>query len=308
MSRRPQLRILGLAGLALAFVVGAVAGLEVPYLSDRIVDEAGLIDSPTRERIESDLEALEEETGAQVAVLTVESLEGDSLEEFSLRVAETWGLGRAGEDDGVLLLVARGDRKMRLEVGYGLEGRITDLQSGRILDGILRPAFRRGDFSGGIEEGVAAVATLIRGGAVDLPDTSGQTLVEGTSLQRLVAFLVFVLPVGVFALIALFSSGCGSWFLYLFLMPFLGLFPATLLHPAAGWLAFGAWLLGFPLFKLWMGRTTAGKAFTAKYSALSTFANSGWALSGGGSGGGGFSGGFSGGGGSFGGGGASSSW
>ena len=123
--------------------------LEVPYLGGRINDTAGLLDSGTRERLEAKLAGFEAETGAQVVVLTIPSLEGEVLEQYSLRVAQTWGLGRKGVDDGVLVLIASGDRKMRIEVGYGLEAQLTDLQAGRILDSVMAPRFRGGDFSGG---------------------------------------------------------------------------------------------------------------------------------------------------------------
>ena len=102
--------------------MSAAIGLEVPFLTGRVNDTASLIDAATRERLEERLEAFEVETGTQVAVLTIPSLEGESLEEYSLRVAETWGLGREGIDDGVLVLVAHGDRKMRIEVGLRARG------------------------------------------------------------------------------------------------------------------------------------------------------------------------------------------
>ncbi len=137
--------------IVLLLVATAAPTLEVPFLSGRVNDYAELIPPETEERIAAKLEAFEGSTGAQLAVLTVPSLGDEVLEEYSLRVAETWGLGREEQDDGVLLLVARDDRKMRIEVGYGLEARLTDAQCGRILRNVLRPAFREGDFGGGIE-------------------------------------------------------------------------------------------------------------------------------------------------------------
>lgn len=139
------------------------AALEVPYLSGRVVDEAGMMSPGTVEGVTATLEQLERDTGAQVAVLTLPSLEGEAIEDYSHRVAETWKLGREGEDDGVLFLVARDDRRMRIEVGYGLEGRIPDALAGRILDQKVRPRFRAGEFDAGIASGVGAVAALIRG-------------------------------------------------------------------------------------------------------------------------------------------------
>ena len=123
----------GLLPVAVFLGAGALGALEVPYLAGRVNDLADLMTEEEELRVTSKLEGFERATGAQIAVLTVPTLEGEVLEEYSLRVVETWGLGRAEQDDGVLLLVARDDRKMRIEVGYGLEGDLTDVQCGRIL-------------------------------------------------------------------------------------------------------------------------------------------------------------------------------
>ena len=113
-----------------------------------------------------------------MAVLTISSLDGDPLEDFSMRVVETWKLGREDADDGVLILIARDERRMRIEVGYGLEGVLTDAQSGRIIDHLMAPRFREGDFNGGVGAAVEAVSSAIRGEPVDLPE-------ELTAIQRL---------------------------------------------------------------------------------------------------------------------------
>lgn len=135
--------------------------LEVPHFVARVNDLAHILDSATEARIEDQLAQLENTTGSQVAVLTIPSLRGEVLENYSLKVANTWALGRAGIDDGALLLVARDDQRMRLEVGYGLEPVLTDSVSGRILKDVMKPRFRNGDFSGGIEEAVEIVTGLI---------------------------------------------------------------------------------------------------------------------------------------------------
>ncbi|HUP23406.1 MAG TPA: TPM domain-containing protein [Thermoanaerobaculia bacterium] len=141
----------------------AVVALEVPFLAGRVNDLAGMLDASAEARLEQKLAALERDTGSQVAVLTVPSLEGDSLEDFSIRVVETWKLGREGVDDGVLLLVARDERQLRLEVGYGLEGALPDALARRIVDNLVTARFREGDFAGGIETGIDAVLLVIRG-------------------------------------------------------------------------------------------------------------------------------------------------
>ncbi|TNF79053.1 MAG: TPM domain-containing protein [Acidobacteria bacterium] len=309
-ARRLCLPVL-VAGLVLLWPGGApTLAKEVPFLTGRVNDYAEMIDQVTEERIDSKLRGFEEATGSQVVVLTIESLEGDPLEDFSLRVVETWELGRQGVDDGLLLLVARDDRKMRIEVGYGLEGRLTDLESGRILNNILRPAFRSGEFAAGIEAGVDAIVGTLQGEEViplEPPAALDSELPEGL-VGRLGLFLFFLFIIGIFALVALFSEGCSGWFLYLFLTPFFFAFPGGLISPAAGlWSGFG-WLILFPLAKLWLSKSASGRRFVKRHPGWTSFPSSGgW--SSGGWGGGGFSGGgFSGGGGSFGGGGASSSW
>ncbi len=291
-----------LAALATA-LVGVEAALEVPYLGGRVNDLAGMVSESVRTDLESRLEALEQATGAQVVILTVPSLEGDSLEDFSMRVAETWKLGRRGHDDGVLLLVARDERRIRIEVGYGLEGALTDAESGRIIDQLMRPAFRSGDVAGGLASAVDAIAGQIRGDG-ELPEAPTSDFTELGLGGQIGFFAVFLAVVGTFSAAALFSPGCGGWFLYLFLSVFWLTFPAAAFGPWVGVAVAALWLLGFPAGRIWLWNTGAGKRFRAS--------NPGWvalaASSSRGSRSGGFSGGFSGGGGSFGGGGASGGW
>ena len=169
----------------------AARALKVPYLAGRVNDGAGLMSPEARERIESKLAALEGETGAQVAVLTLPSLEGEPLEDFSLRVVETWKLGRAGVDDGVLVLVARDDRQMRIEVGYGLEGALPDAAANRILANLMTPRFRAGDFDGGVEAAVDAIAGTVRGEEGLIPEdppSSG----SGGNFVVVVAFVLWL--------------------------------------------------------------------------------------------------------------------
>lgn len=300
----------------LAFVAVAGAAKDVPFLSGRVNDTANLLSADARQRVEGMLQAFEKQNGAQIAVLTIDSLEGDVLEDYSMRVAETWKLGRKGIDDGVLFLIARDDRKMRLEVGYGLEGKLPDAICRRILDNVVRPRFRAGDFAGGIEAGVEAVIGTIEGKAgavpVEAPDAR-QSLEDAPLAARIAGMLIFTLVVGVFSVLAVLSKGCASWFLYLFLVPFQLAFPAAFIHPWAGWVFGGLWLLGFPILKIVLAKTTAGKAFLASHPTLASFGSAsgrsgGWTSGGGSWSSSGSSGGFSGGGGSFGGGGSSSSW
>ena len=297
MTRHVAMRTVAI-GLAL-WAAAAARGpaLEVPFLAGRVNDLADMLPDESESRLEARLDRLESERGAQVAVLTIASLEGEAIEDYSLRVAETWKLGRSEFDDGALLLIVRDDRKMRLEVGYGLEPAITDAMSRRILENLIRPRFREGDFAGGIEAGVDAIALLVEGEELP-PPTEPESGSRG--LGNLFGFAV---SVGFFSLMALGGRGCVAWLLFLILTPFWFTIPLALWGRPLGLVPGILWLMGFPvLWALarragWGGRWTGGSG-------------GGWSSSSGGwGGGGGFSsGGFSGGGGSFGGGGASSSW
>jgi uncharacterized protein len=293
---------------AALFVASLAAQREVPFLSGRVVDEAEIVPPEAEARIDAQLAAFEAETGSQVAVLTVASLEGDPIEDYSLRVAETWQIGRGGVDDGVIFVVARDDRRMRIEVGYGFEAELTDLESGRILDEIVAPRFREGDFGGGIEAGVEAIVASLRGAELPQPPADAPTS-DAPLGARLIGMAIFVFVIGTFSRQALVAPGGAGWFLYLFLLPFYLLFPMFLLHVAAGPLLALLWLILFPPLRLLARRRGWDKKWLASQGGSRRYHGGGWGgFSGGGFGGGGGGGGFSGGGGSFGGGGASGSW
>lgn len=135
----------------------------VPALTSRVNDHAGMISPEARVEIERKFADLEADESTQIAILTVPSLQGEPIEEFSIRVAEAWKLGLKERDNGILLIVSKGDRKIRIEIGYGLEGRVTDLQSGRIIDGIIKPAFARGAFDVGFIGAADALVAAARG-------------------------------------------------------------------------------------------------------------------------------------------------
>jgi uncharacterized protein len=282
----------------LLVAVGSSA-LEVPYLSGRVNDQANLLDDDFEAQLEMRLGLLEEETGSQVAVLTVPSLEGDPIEDFSMRVVETWKLGREGVDDGVLVLIARDDRRMRIEVGYGLEPVLTDAQSGRIIDHLMAPRFRQGDFNGGVEAAIEAVSAAIRGEPLQLPEKRGRS--TGVNPGGIIFFLIFGLP---FIGTALTARGAIGWIVGIFLTPFFFGFSAAILGLKAGKIIAVAWLIIFPALRLVLPKSAGGGTGSRGGVFWGPFIGSG--------GGGGFSGGsfggFSGGGGSFGGGGASGGW
>jgi uncharacterized protein len=150
--------------LLLGWLLPATAGaFDVPRPQGYVTDTAGMLSHATVLRLDQALQAFEQSDSTQIAVLTVSSLQGEPLEEYSLKVAENWGIGQKGKDNGALLLIARDDHKLRIEVGYGLEGRLTDLLTGRIVDNEIAPRFKQGDFDGGVTAGVAAMMEAVRG-------------------------------------------------------------------------------------------------------------------------------------------------
>ncbi|WP_372873713.1 YgcG family protein [Pseudomonas sp.] len=141
----------------------AQAQPEFPPLSGRVVDQAELLDAPTEARLSQLLAAHEQASGEQLVVVTLPNLQGVAIEDFGYQLGRHWGIGQKGEDNGALLLVARDERKLRIEVGYGLEGRLTDAQSSVIINQIITPAFKAGDYAKGISDGVAAIIQVLGG-------------------------------------------------------------------------------------------------------------------------------------------------
>lgn len=182
----------------LAAVSGHIAALDVPPLAGRVNDHANLLSSGAKNELESYLAAVEESSGAQIALLTIPSLEGDSLEAYSIRVVEEWALGRSGKDDGVLLLVAITEKKIRIEVGYGLEGILTDAMSHYIIRNVMVPEFKGGRFASGIAKGLQAIGGTVAGEAPISQEQirksgSGQGGGMPSSLFLLIFTLIFLL-------------------------------------------------------------------------------------------------------------------
>ncbi|HYU34220.1 MAG TPA: TPM domain-containing protein [Thermoanaerobaculia bacterium] len=303
-------RVLHVLAVLAVLVTPALHARDVPFLSGRVVDEAGMLPPDARQRIEQKLAAYEQRTGSQVVVLTVDSLQGDPIEDFSVRVAQTWKLGQKGKDNGVLFLIAKQEHLLRIDVGYGLEPELTDAESGRILDNVVRPAFRNGDFAGGIEKGVDAILAAL--GGAEVPATPAVPEESDRIPAGFSFILIFVLAA--FSLVPITTSGCQSWFLYVFLMPFYLIF-GSMIFPSFGYLLLGIWVILFPILKALFGRSGASRRFGSRRDGWwggGPFWGGGFGGWGGGMGGGrsggGFGGGFSGGGGSFGGGGATGSW
>jgi uncharacterized protein len=294
-----------LAVAFLLFVTNAYSQKAIPELWGlHVHDEAKVLKHETIDQLEKQLIAYEDSTSNQVAILIIPALDGELLEEYSLRVAEKWQLGQKSKDNGVLLLIAVDDHKMRIEVGQGLEGVLTDAQSSRIIRNEMAPAFRRNDYDAGVIAGVDGIIKTIAGeySADDVSDTNDLTIGERLGIG---AFIFFIL--GVFTLVALFSQGCAAWGLYAFLIPFYGVFSWIPLGVKGGLTLLGAYLVGFPILKMMMNRSPKWKAKMMKWES-SGGGSRGWSSGGGGWSSGGGGGGFSGGGGSFGGGGSSGSW
>jgi len=154
-----------LAIISLLFCGAAATaeGREVPGYKGYVNDYASMMSAGTRAKLERELQAFDLSDSTQVAVLTIESLDGDALEDFSIRVVDQWKIGRKGKDNGVLFLAVKNDRKLRIEVGRGLEHVLTDLAAGRIIDRVVAPLFKAGRFDEGFEAGVLAIIQTTRG-------------------------------------------------------------------------------------------------------------------------------------------------
>jgi len=295
--RRPWLLALAwLAALCLACGAGAArADQPVPELQARVTDLTGTLDAGQRQALSAKLADLEARKGAQLAVLVVGTTEPETVEQYAVRVFEAWKLGRKAVDDGILLLVAKDDRALRIEVGYGLEGAVTDVLSGRIIRERIAPRFAQGDFYGGLDAGVDSLIGLVDGEPLPAPPPAPASQggdSGGSPLELLFAALVFVLaaPAWVAGLAALVMSYAFS-----------GSLVYGLVGGAAG---FGlSALLGLAGFK------RRGLGAMARRGGYGGGIGGGWRGGGGfGGGGGGFGGGFGGGGGNSGGGGASGRW
>ena len=259
------------------------ADVAVPPIG-RVVDQTGTLSSDQVTRLEQTLKDFEERKGTQIAVLIVPTTAPEVIEQYSLRVAEQWKLGRKKIDDGALLIIVKDDRKLRIEVGYGLEGVLNDATAKRIIDEIITPRFKNSDFDGGIEAGVARMISVIDGEQLPAPVKKSN-------------------PVDL--------SAIGDYFPFLFIGTLFvgGIFRALLGRLLGATVAGG----GIGLIMWLVAGTLSIAAIAGIIVFVLTLFGDSFAS---GSGGGGFSsggsssggGGFSGGGGSFGGGGASGSW
>lgn len=207
----------GLVLLLWVFALTAQAELKFPELSGRVVDNAQMIEPAVREQLTQQLQAHEKATGEQLVVVTLPDLQGTDIADFGYQLGRYWGIGQKDKNNGALLIVARDDRKLRIEVGYGLEDRLTDAQSSVIINQVITPAFKTGNFSKGISDGVSAMLVVLGGNPLDEPSTaydSGSNQ-ESDFLSRhpgIFVFLVmlFILTIFVCQMLGILPSGGGS--------------------------------------------------------------------------------------------------
>ena len=269
----------------LLFFMAVGAEVEIPELSHRVTDLTATLSIQQVTALENSLAAFEAKKGSQIAVLIVPTTQPEDIAQFGIRVAEAWKIGRKNVDDGVILIVAKQDRKLRLEVGYGLEGVIPDAIAKRVIAETITPLFKSGDFAGGIDAGVTQLMQLIEGETLPEPyNVPSAQLDEGAFM-----FILFGGLIAGSILSAIMGRVTGGMLA--------GLGSGAVAALFFG-LSFAALLVAFIVFFIVGIRHTGG--------------GGGWSSGGGGYGGGGFGGGGGswggGGGGGFGGGGASGSW
>lgn len=261
----------------------------IPPLAARVTDLTGTLGADRKAQLEAKLAAFEREKGAQIAVLIVPTVKPETIEQYALRVAEAWKLGRRGVDDGALLVVAKDDRKLRIEVAYGLEGALNDATVKRIISEVISPRFKQGDFVGGIDAGVAAMIQVIAGEALPAPRAEGSRRADVDDHFENLLFIGFVL---VFVVGGVLRAIFGRFL-------------------AAGMVGVAAGVIASMLISSALVAAVLGVVAGIVSLFLGMLGGAGWSsggLSWGRGGSGSSSGRFSGGGGSFGGGGASGDW
>lgn len=265
------------------------AALEVPKLQGRVNDLAGLISRGTEAELERQMAELESSDSTQLVILTISSLEGEVLEEYSIRVAEEWGIGQKGYDNGALLLVSKNDHSVRLEVGYGLEGSLTDLLAGRIIDNEILPNFSAGRFDAGFLKGIEAVTAAVRGEykAEAKPSSRAGSIRSGRSLMPF--FIIFIVVAMLGSKKRIFGGLAGA-----VLIPVVGVFVLSLGLQMLFFLIPLGFIGGLilPGFYFLPGIGMGRRSHYGSGGGFSSFGGGGFSGGGGGFGGGGASGGW----------------
>ncbi|TAL01516.1 MAG: TPM domain-containing protein [Rhodospirillaceae bacterium] len=201
--------------LCLLWTAGSArAELSFPALTGRVVDQAGILSAETQQKITEMSAEAEQRTGNQIVVATVKSLQGTTIEDYGYQLGRHWGIGQKGQNNGAILIVAPLERKVRIEVGYGLEGQLTDAQSKIIIENLIVPRFRGGDFDAGILAGTAGILQVITGQAVAIPEASPedagrQKTDDPLSAIFVIIFLLFFFGRGLFWPLLFMGSGLG---------------------------------------------------------------------------------------------------
>lgn len=291
------LRLTGLLLWSLCWMINATwAAPDFPELSGRVVDQAGLLTGATQTQIEQRLSEHEKSTTDQVVVVTVNSLQGYTIEDYGYQLGRHWGIGQAEKNNGVILLVAPNERKVRIEVGYGLEGKLTDARSHHIIQKIILPEFKRQNMSGGIINGVNAILTVIEGGELPASQPVKKFTSSGITGMLFIGFFLAISFLPVF-----FSSKTKSGTIFkivggVSVLFFIALWVITGMLVFSLVLSLFAFILMVFMSSFGGGGGRGGSGYT---SGGWSSGSSGWSSGGGG---------FGGGGGSFGGGGASGGW
>ncbi len=272
-----------------AFAGVARADVPVPPLKARVTDLTGTLSAQQKSELESRIAAFESRRGSQIALLLLPTTKPEEIEQYSIRVADAWKIGRKGVDDGLILIVAKDDRRLRIEVGYGLEGAIPDSIARRVIDERITPRFRDGDFYGGIRDGLDQLIKLAEGEKLPAPSATHGAVGAPDNITGFFLLAFGYMVVGAYFMKSLFGRMAGS-------------IAGGILMGTIAWLAFGAAIavVAFVIaFLVTYGNTGAGRG-----GGWSSGSGGSWSGSSGGSssswGGGG--------GGGFGGGGASGRW
>lgn len=267
--------------------------IDIPSLNSRVTDLTHTLVKSEKDLLENKLKNFENQKGSQIAILIIPSTGNETIEQFGIRLAESWMIGRQEIDDGVILIIAKNDRKLRIEVGYGLEGAIPDAYAKRIIEQIIVPQFKSGDYYHGIDQGVDALISLINGEELPASDTRNQTRSNSQIFIR--NYISFLFPL-VFIIFAALNY---------ILKKKLGKIRGSLVTTSI--IIVLVWIISNIMFGIFVGLISlvflniSGRSGSGSYRGGAGF---GGGFSSGGFGGGGFSGG----GGSFGGGGASGGW
>lgn len=296
-----------LAALLFGTALPARAQLPVPQLSGRVIDQTGTLNAAQRGAIDSKLAVFEAQAGTQIVVLLVPTTAPEDIAAYAQRVADQWKIGRRDQGDGLLLVVAKNDRRVRIEVAKSLEGAVPDLAARQIIDNAIRPAFRADDYAGGLNAALDQLMARIRGEGLPAPAPlpTREGALPGLQLEEIAMFLFVAVPIVATVLTSLFGRKLGS------LLAAGGAGTAAWWFTASAWLAGGVALIALVLVGI-IGFGAAGRRVARAgrrgggLPHVGGWDGGGW---GGGFGGGGSDGGFSsGGGGDFGGGGASGDW